>query len=215
MRTVHFGPLTVLPAAAALLLALAAAPGLGAGAAVVGATVALATWLLVDRGVRREGLVRLGAANLVTLLRAALTAGVTALVVQSWHAPVPRSLVVVLATIALLTDLIDGRLARMRSQVTRFGAAFDMEVDAFLILVLSAYAVPVVGAWVLLIGLARYLLLLAGLVWPWLTAPAPPRRWAKVVAAVQGIVLTAAGADVLPRGLATALALKSITLLVE
>jgi phosphatidylglycerophosphate synthase len=215
VRTVHVGPLTVLPAAAALLLALAAAPGLGAGAAVVGATVAVATWLLVDRGVRREGLVRLGAANLVTLLRAALTAGVTALVVQSWHAPVPRALVVVLATIALTTDLIDGRLARTRSQVTRFGAAFDMEVDAFLILVLSAYAVPVVGTWVLLIGLARYLLLLAGLVWPWLTAPAPPRRWAKVVAAVQGIVLTAVGSDVLPRGFSTALALGSLALLIE
>ena len=33
----------------------------------------------------------------------------------------------------------------MRGQVTRFGAAFDMETDAFLILVLSVYAVPVVG----------------------------------------------------------------------
>ena len=36
-----------------------------------------------------------------------------------------------------------------------------METDAFLILVLSVYVVPVAGAWVLLIGLARYLLLLA------------------------------------------------------
>ena len=215
MRTVHVGPLTVLPAAAALLVALAAATGLGAGATLVGAAVAVATWLLVDRGVRREGLARLGVANLVTLLRAALTAGVTALVVQSWSAPVPRALVVVLATIALGTDLVDGRLARQRSLVTRFGAAFDMEVDAFLILVLSAYAVPVVGAWVLLIGLARYLLLLAGLVWPWLTTPAPPRRWAKIVAAVQGVVLTVVGSDVLPRSLSTALALGSLALLVE
>jgi phosphatidylglycerophosphate synthase len=215
VRTVHVGPLTVLPAAAALLLALAAATGLGAGATLVGAAVAVATWLLVDRGVRREGLARLGVANLVTLLRAALTAGVTALVVQSWSAPVPRALVVVLATIALGTDLVDGRLARQRSLVTRFGAAFDMEVDAFLILVLSAYAVPVVGAWVLLIGLARYLLLLAGLVWPWLTTPAPPRRWAKIVAAVQGVVLTVVGSDVLPRSLSTALALGSLALLVE
>ena len=73
--------------------------------------------------------------------------------------------------------------------MTALGAAFDMETDAFLILVLSVYVVPVVGAWVLLIGLARYLLLVATALRPWLGAPVPPRRWAKVVAAVQGIAL--------------------------
>jgi phosphatidylglycerophosphate synthase len=215
VRTVHVGPLTVLPAVAALLLVLAAQPGLDLTAVVVGALVALATWLLVDQGVRREGLARLGPANVVTLLRAALTAGIVALVVQSWHAPVPRALVVVLAAVALSTDLLDGRLARTNGGATRFGASFDMETDAFLILALSVYAVPVVGAWVLLIGLARYLLLLAGAAWPWLTAPTPPRPWAKLVAAVQGIVLLVVVADVLPRTLSATLAGVSLALLVE
>ena len=64
-----------------------------------------------------------------------------------------------------------------------------METDAFLILVLSVYVVPLVGAWVLLIGLARYLLLVATALWPWLRRPVPARRWAKVVAAVQGVAL--------------------------
>ena len=215
MRTVQVGPLTVLPAVATLLVAFAITPGLGLEAGLVGATVAVVTWLLVDRGVRREGLTALGPANWVTLLRATLAAGVAALVVQSQHAAVPRALVVTVAAVALSTDLVDGRIARTRDRVTRFGAAFDMETDAFLILALSVYAVPVVGPWVLLIGLARYLLLAATARWPWLTAATPPRRWAKVVAAVQGVVLVTVASDVLPRPFSVLLALAALALLVE
>ena len=74
-----------------------------------------------------------------------------------------------------------------------------MEVDAFLILVLSVYvarAARRVGA-----GDRRGALRAssaAGWVLPWLRAPLPPRYWRKVVAAVQGIVLAVAAAGVLP-----------------
>jgi phosphatidylglycerophosphate synthase len=158
---------------------------------------------------------RFSAANGVTSVRALLAAVLAVLVVVSWSAAVPRPVVVTLAVVALATDLVDGRVARALDQVTSFGAAFDMEADAFLILVLSAYAVPIVGPWVLLIGLARYLLLLAGVVWPWLTAPTPPRRWAKVVAAVQGVALAVVGSDVLPRPVSGAVAAVALALLVE
>ena len=158
---------------------------------------------------------RLGAANAITLVRAVLSVVIAGLVVASWTSPVPRSLVVTLAVVALLTDTVDGRVARALDQVTAFGAAFDMETDAFLILVLSVYAVPLVGPWVLLIGLARYLLLLAGLVRPWLTAPTPRRRWAQVVAAVQGVVLTVVASGVLTRRAAEAVTLLSLALLAE
>ena len=215
MRTVQVGPLTVLPSVAILILGLAAVPGLGLTAVLAAALVALATWLYADLGMRRERLPRLGAANAVTLARAALTAAITALVVQSWSAEVPRALVVTMASVALVLDLVDGRLARMRDQVTRFGAAFDMETDAFLILVLSVYVVPLVGPVALLIGLARYLLVLAGAVWPWLTAAPPPRPWAKVVAAIQGVVLTVVAADVLPTGVAVIVTLAALAMLVE
>ena len=74
-----------------------------------------------------------------------------------------------------------------------------MEVDAFLILVLSVYVAPAVGAWVL----ADRRRALRARRWPagccpWLRGPVPPRYWGKVVAAVQGVVLTVAAADVLP-----------------
>src|SRR6185503_3326769 len=75
----------------------------------------------------------------------------------------------------------------------------------FLLLVLSVYVARGFGAWVVLIGAARYLFLVGGWWWPWLRAPLPARRWRKVVTAVQGIVLTVAAADVLPRGLMQAL----------
>jgi phosphatidylglycerophosphate synthase len=215
VHTVQVGPLTVLPSAGALLLALAFHPGLGVPAVLVGVAATVLTWLLLNHGVRRDELARLGPANCVTLARAVLAAGVAALVVESWSGSAPRALVVALAALALSTDLVDGRIARRRGEVTRVGAAFDMETDAFLILVLSAYAVPVVGPWVLLTGLARYLLLVAGIAWPWLTAPSPPRRWAKVVAAVQGVVLLTVVAEVLPPGVSVGPALAALALLAE
>ena len=73
-----------------------------------------------------------------------------------------------------------------------------MEVDAFLILVLSVYVARVgrcVGA---RDRAARYAFVAAGWLLPWLRAPLPPRYWRKVVAAVQGVVLTVAAAEVLP-----------------
>ena len=59
-----------------------------------------------------------------------------------------------------------------------FGARFDMEVDAFLILVLAALAwrFDKAGVWVLASGLMRYAFVAAAWVWPWLNAPLPPSR---------------------------------------
>jgi hypothetical protein len=68
---------------------------------------------------------------------------------------------------------------------------------------------------VLLIGLARYALWLAGRVAPWLREPVPTRPWAKVVAAVQGVVLTAVAADVLPARVEVTALLLALVLLTE
>ena len=96
-------------------------------------------------------------------------------------------------------------MARRTGTVSELGARFDMEVDAFLILVLAINAARDFGPWVLAIGLASYALLGARRVLPWLDRPAPPRHWCKVVAAIQGVVLTVAAADVLPHAVVTAL----------
>ena len=49
-----------------------------------------------------------------------------------------RASCVVLAAVALVLDAVDGRVARRTGTVHPLGARFDMETDAFLILVLSA-----------------------------------------------------------------------------
>jgi phosphatidylglycerophosphate synthase len=151
-------------------------------------------------GVARISPVRFGLAW-VTLARGTLAVGVAALVANSFARATPVALLVSLAAVALALDLADGWVGRRTGTHSDLGSRFDGEVDAFLILTLSVYVAPAYGAWVLAIGAARYLFLVGEWRLPWMRAPLPPRRWRKVVAAMQGVVLTVAAADVLPRAL--------------
>ena len=159
--------------------------------------------------------VHIGAANAITAVRAVLTVALAVLVVLSYEHDVPVALVVGLASVALATDAIDGRVARRTGTVSRFGARFDMETDAALLLVLSTYVARDVGLWVLAIGLARYVFLAAKVPLPWLRGQAPPRPWCKVVAALQGVVLLVAASGLLPDQVAVAALLVALALLVE
>lgn len=155
---------------------------------------------------------RLGPADEVTLVRAVLAGAVMALVVTR-DPDVP--VLVALASLALVLDRLDGEVARHTRTVSRFGAAFDLEVDAFLILVLSVYVARSAGPWVLLIGAARYALWVAARVLPWLREDVPSRPWAKLVAAVQGVVLTVTAAGVLQGTLTVWLLIGALALLTE
>jgi phosphatidylglycerophosphate synthase len=157
----------------------------------------------------------LGAANAVTLVRGVLACGVAALAAESFAGSARVPEMVALATVALLLDAVDGQVARRTDTASALGARFDMEVDAFLILVLSVYVASTTGWWVLTIGAARYLFVAARAVLPWLRGTVPPRYWCKVVAAVQGVVLTVAVADVLPSGVAEAALAVALVLLAE
>jgi phosphatidylglycerophosphate synthase len=128
-----------------------------------------------------------------------LIAGVTALVADSFSRPVSIPALVTLSAVALALDAVDGPVARRTGTATPLGARIDGEADAFLILVLSVAVSQDYGGWVLAIGAARYVFLLAGWLIPWLAAPLPPRYWGKVVAAVTGIVLTVAASGLLDR----------------
>jgi phosphatidylglycerophosphate synthase len=152
-------------------------------------------------------------ASWVTLARATLAVGVAALAVDSFTHDTPVALLVTLAAIALGLDAVDGWVARRTGTATALGARFDGEVDAFLILALSVYVAPAYGAWVLAIGAARYLFLAGEWLLPWMCAPLPPRRWRKLVAATQGVVLTVAAAGILPRALTQALLAAALVLL--
>ena len=183
------------------------------GSTLVFVVVTLLDLLEVRNGRPARPVQRATPADRVTFVRACLSGVVAVLVVLSYAGHPQIGLLVTLAAVALVLDAVDGAVAR-RTVATERGAAFDMEVDAFLILVLSVAVVATVGWWVLLIGSARYLLLLATRLWPWLGDPIPPRRWAKGVAALQGVVLVVVVADVLPHPVAVGSLVVALALLV-
>jgi phosphatidylglycerophosphate synthase len=181
-----------------LLALLGSATGMGPAGWLTGLVFAVATWAVLSRAVHRSRLSSFGPANRVTLGRATLVGGVTALVADSFRSAPPITLFVALTAVALILDGVDGKVARRTGTSSALGARFDMEVDAFLILVLSVYVSMELGPWVLLIGGMRYAFIAAARVWPWLTAPLPPSTARKAVAAVQGVFLLVAVSGVLP-----------------
>ena len=198
-----------------LLLALiGTAIGMGPAGWLAGLAFAVATWAVLSRALQRSGLRSFGAANRVTLGRATLVGGVTALVADSFQDAPPVTLFVGLTAVALVLDGVDGKVARRTGTSTALGARFDMEVDAFLILVLSVYVSMAMGPWVLLIGGMRYVFVAAARVWPWLTAPLPPSRARKTVAALQGVLLLVAGAALLPHAVNAGVVALALGLLV-
>ena len=209
------GPLTGFVCLLALLGVLAATTGLDASGWLAGVACGAGLAALLARALTRHSQVGLGPADSVTLARAVLACGVAALTVDSFGGQAPAAILVALSTVALVLDGVDGRVARRTDTTSAFGARFDMEVDAFLIMVLSVYVARESGWWVLAMGLARYAFVAAGWVLPWLRGPLPPRQWAKVVAAIVGVVLTVAAADILPDAVTTAMLLVALGLLVE
>ena len=221
MRMVQTAPFTALIAQMLLIAGLAVAVGvsgfaLSPAAWAVGVTCGVITNAGLARGLSYYRADRLGPADWVTLARATLAAGVAALVADSFGEPVPLTLLVSLAAVALALDFVDGWVARRTWTTPTLGARFDGEVDAFLILILSVYVARSVGAWwVLSIGAARYVFLVAGWRLPWLRAELPPRLWRKTVAAAEGVLLTIAASNVLPRAGTEAVLVIAVALLAE
>jgi phosphatidylglycerophosphate synthase len=200
---VQRGPAVGLAVSAALVLALTVVAGVGSTGLTVGFACAAALFVLVTVGLAASGRRTPGPADRVTLLRAVLTCGVAALVADAAvrhagpGAGARTAVLVVLASAGLSLDAVDGRVARRTGTVSAFGARFDMESDAVLILVLALHVARDLGWWVLAVGAARYLLLAAQRFAPWLRRGVAPRRWRKAVAAYQGVGLTAAATGLL------------------
>ncbi|MFJ4986670.1 CDP-alcohol phosphatidyltransferase family protein [Streptomyces sp. NPDC088732] len=194
-----------------LLVALWASVGLREAGWIAGTAYGAAVWAVLAGALRRSGVTALGPADRVTLGRAVLVGGVTALaVVGAAHGPV----FTLVASVALVLDAVDGKVARRTGTCSRLGARFDMEVDAFLIMVLSVQLAMVQGPWVLAIGAMRYAFVAASWVLPWLNAPLPPSFARKTVAACQGIALVAACSGILPGAAAAGVAALALGALV-
>lgn len=167
-------PVTALLVAAGLFLVLAA--------------------LLMAGWVKGPAPARFGPANGITLARATLVLWMATLL------PFPGALETLLwpfalaALAVLVLDGADGAVARRTGTSSAFGARFDMELDAFHLLVLcgGVLVLDKAGAWVLALGLMRYGFVLAGLAWPALQAPLPESFRRKTVCVWQGVTLLVA-----------------------
>lgn len=159
----------------------------------------------------------LGAANRVTLFRATLFLPICALAIGgATPDDTARWWIVGVGTVAMVLDGVDGYVARRSRRLTQFGGRFDMELDAFLLLGLSVLVwwSGQVGAWVISIGLARYLFVAAGWIWPLLAADLPDSFRRKAICVVQGVVLLTCLGPIIPESVAVAAAAAALALLV-
>ncbi len=182
-----------MPATAALLGVVSATAGLGVAGWIAGLATGAAATALIATARARSDQPAMHPADWVTLTRALLIAGVAGLVADSFGRPVSVTALVTLSAVALALDAVDGQVARRTGTANPLGARSRRRGRRLPHPCCSALPCRrSTAGWVLVIGAARYALLLAGWLIPWLAAPLPPRYWRKVVAAVQGIVLTVA-----------------------
>lgn len=162
---------------------------------------------------------RFGFANTLTLSRLVITCILAAFVAEAGISPLGSAilwLLFALTTGALIIDGIDGFAARRLGLDSAFGARFDMEVDALLILVLSIAAMLLgkAGVWVIASGLLRYVYVLAARVFPALNRPLPPAWRRKTIAVVQGATLAALLTPIVQPPVSTIAAALALVLLV-
>lgn len=155
-----------------------------------------------------------GPANQVTSVRAALTL-VLAGVLVAPRVPDPRWCVAA-ATIVAVLDGVDGWLARRTGTASDFGARFDMETDALLILVLSllAWRFGKAGGWVIASGLLRYVFVAAGAFLRWLQRPLPPSRRRQAICVLQVTALIIVILPIVTPPLSTLIAAGALAVLV-
>jgi len=158
---------------------------------------------------------RFGAANIVTTARAALVSLVAGLIGEP-AVPSVAAAALLLGFVATMMDGVDGWMARRTRMGSAFGARFDMEIDALLILVLAllAWRHGKAGAWVMCSGVLRYAFVVVGWLMPWLGRPLFPsvRRQAMCVAQVAGLMVVMAPAVTPPTsGHVAALALVALS----
>ncbi len=205
----YLGFISDITMAAGLIVVLAiqdgisAAVGLQAGAVFIGLVAVI---VLLQRHYRVEH--KLGPADRVTLMRSAIAAFCAGLLFHGVSAAGLGWWLPIIAGTALVLDGVDGWLARRTGTASAFGARFDMETDAFFILVLSAlvWQLGKAGPWILVIGAMRYLLLAAAMAERRLGAELPPSRRRQVVCVVQVATLALCLLPVTTSGAATVIA---------
>src|SRR5437899_1263353 len=165
------------------------------------ASAAFAAVMLLSLGFLQQHhpFTRFGAANQITTVRALLVSLVVSLIGEP-RLPAIAASAAAASVVVTLLDGVDGWLARRNRIASDFGARFDMEIDALLILALSilAWRFEKAGAWVVLSGVLRYAFVTAGAGWTWLRAPLPASRRRQTICVLQIVAVTAAIVPAIP-----------------
>jgi phosphatidylglycerophosphate synthase len=148
-------------------------------------------------------------ANVITSVRLVLALSLWAL------GPAASWTIVAIASTGATLDLVDGPLARRSGRVSAFGARFDMETDAFLILTLSVFVwwTGHAGPWVVASGAMRYAFIAAGWGLPWMRGSLPPSVRRQAVCVVQIVALIVALAPIVTPPLSTAISAVGLAIL--
>jgi phosphatidylglycerophosphate synthase len=130
-----------------------------------------------------------GSSNRVTALRLL----VTLLIGFGWG-KVPSLAFAAVVLGLLVLDGVDGWLARRNGSASAFGAHFDMESDALMVLVveLALWQRGGLGAWILITGLLRYVYVLALALVPARRGALPRSRFGRYAFAALAVGLCAA-----------------------
>jgi len=125
-----------------------------------------------------------GLANGVTALRLALV-----LLIASCMRAEPGRAIAAMVLGSFVLDGADGWLARRTGSASTFGAHFDMETDALLILIATQelWQRGALGIWILTSGLLRYLYVLYRAILPKRALPMPRSRFGR--AAISGLAI--------------------------
>jgi phosphatidylglycerophosphate synthase len=167
----------------------------GKAAAVFGA------WMVIAFGYvgSHHPYARFGPANHITMIRVMIVALIAGLIGEP---VVPRAAMMASIATAVMTGLdgVDGWLARRSRMTSAFGARFDMETDAVLVMAMSVliWQYGKAGGWVLLGGMMRYIFVIAGWWLRWMARPLEPTRRAKVITVCHMVGLSVGLAPFVP-----------------
>jgi phosphatidylglycerophosphate synthase len=167
----------------------------------VEAAAVFAAWMAVAFGYAgaHHPHVRFGPANYVTTFRVMIMALIASLIGEP---AIPRAAAAASIATAVTTvlDGVDGWLARRSRMASAFGARFDMETDAALVMAMSIliWQYGKAGPWALIGGMMRYLFLIAGWWLPWMARPLRPTLRARVITVCHMVGLSVGLAPFVP-----------------
>ncbi len=140
-----------------------------------------------------------GPANHVTMIRVMIVALIASLIGEPVNQRAAAAASIATAVMTVL-DGVDGWLARRSRMASAFGARFDMETDAALVMAMSIliWQHGKAGVWVLLGGMMRYVFVFAGWWLPWMARPLRPTRRARTITVCHIVGLSVALAPFVP-----------------